>query len=240
MQTTNGSRLSAGDVCTALCLTIIAILEPLPASAQGYADAQAMIRLSAHSSVPMVDESVWWERVGVAVATGTVAQALAVGTGYGFGALVLDQSCGADADYYDDDPDDDIGECLAGAGLGLLGGGVIYAAGSLLLLPAAIGTGAGGVGGQGDYWTTFLGSAAGNLALLALFGLGDELGSDTLTSFPVMAALSVLPVIGGVVGYEVSHARRAGASVASTSSFHPTLGLSGDHRGAIVGVAGRL
>jgi hypothetical protein len=120
-------------------------------------------------------------------------------------------------------------EALAGGGTGLVAGIAGIFTGALLnggdcssascavpvlgamSLGIVVGTPLGvyGVGrtmdGHGTYWASLLGTALGSAVGLALAVITYDAGVDVLT----LASIVVGPVVGAMVGYEISNSRRA-------------------------------
>ncbi len=115
---------------------------------------------------------------------------------------------------------------LATAGFGLIGGAAL---GSWL----GVSVGGHAMGGRGDWGGAFLGTLAGSVTSLVLaVAMGPDSGNFAL------AMVFALPVSGGAIGYEISHAMNLAAPSGPLQSLHPSLSLSRDGKTALTGVAG--
>lgn len=138
-----------------------------------------------------------------------------------------------------------LGGTLGGGFLGLFAGGGVGSLDAIvpMILGGFIGLGTGtaiGVqlggnasGGDGHWLATTLGTTAG-LAGGVLIGayLADEFDNPWLTT----TTLFTLPIFGGMFGYEVSHS--ANTSVATR--VQPTVQVTPDQSGAVLGIGGRF
>ncbi len=135
---------------------------------------------------------------------------------------------------------EDIGCALGITALGFVGYGLIAGAGT------TYGTYLTGnaLGGHGSIWYTLIGSEIGlgvSVGAAALvFSLGDTNGKSFYTT-PVILTLAIGPVLGAVLGYELSNDDDlAPGHAARTPSWLPHVAMTPDMHGGEVGVAGRF
>lgn len=136
---------------------------------------------------------------------------------------------------------EDIGCALGITVLGFVGYGLIAGTGT------TYGTYVTGnaLGGHGSIWYTLIGSEIGlgvSVGAAALvFSLEDTNGKSFYTT-PVILTLAIGPVIGAVLGYELSNDDDAAAPghAARTPSWLPHAALTPDMHGGEVGVSGRF
>lgn len=103
-------------------------------------------------------------------------------------------------------------------------------------------------GGDGNYWAALGGSCIGGLLSLPFgygaFGLVNSSDGEAVPLAGWMTMLSVAPVLGAMIGYELSNHGRANeadkATAANRAIVLPNVGATPDMRGATLGMTGRF
>jgi len=106
-------------------------------------------------------------------------------------------------------------------------------------------------GGDANYWYTLLGSTVGTAASVggAIVAIETNDSGDIFTP-ALVTALSIAPVVGAMIGYELSNkadatddsaeAKAKRAKAAARATFIPEVAATPDMKGATVGVSGRF
>lgn len=164
------------------------------------------------------------------------------GTAVGIGAGLLSSGCAEPEVYpgapYDDEYayDDSYQGLLYGCGWMSLAG--LSLAGAMAPFSTTFGIWSFGraAGGHGNYWMTMLGTLAGGGLGAVVTHYGATAAQSDATALLAVSATPLLMIAGGVLAFELDHARRLRRSQASAPSVVPTFSASAD--GANLGVAG--
>ena len=153
-------------------------------------------------------------RVPFGILLGTLGGGIGTIPGAIFGSSVCFNECGSV------DPAASVGMALG-------------AVGALIGCAATINLTGDWLGGQGDFWPTALGTLLG-----ALGGVGIAVLAFSSGEVNLVAVFAVLfgPAVGGVIAYEISHARNTRAAPATSSSGPRIVPvLTASRRGGFIG-----
>jgi hypothetical protein len=117
--------------------------------------------------------------------------------------------------------------------------GIAYGA-STILTPTAVYVSGELAGGNGNFWYTLLGSASASATTVLLAPVLFDTESQTGATLG-FAALMAMPIIGSVLGYELSQEgeiEEDRAEARSTFTVAPSAGVTADGQGAMLSASG--
>lgn len=220
--------------CLSLNPKSLSLLPILFALCISHASAQHIELLDSSGREVDKNESSFAERLMSEVLGGLIGYSGAIATGLTIGVLGTE---------YINCPDEDGDPCdIIFAGAGFMSAGAT----ALFLVPGGVNFAGDLAGGNGSYWASFVGGLAG--AGLGALGAGGliHIEDDGPTAVAAYSVALAFPLIGSIVGYELSvsdspnshdpqtklHERASGFSVSPTAAIAPdlssiTVGLSG-------------
>lgn len=125
---------------------------------------------------------------------------------------------------------------FSGSGLagGLIGHGVV----GFALVPLSVAWTGTWLDGRGELWAAYVGELVGAAAAAGLVGAGLAVGDGALiaTSF---AGILIFPLLGAIVGYEVSHSGNIRVETEADSvRWMPKIAPTADGQGVMFGARG--